>query len=64
MTDISKCNGENCPIKETCWRYLAPDGHWQSYMNYEYNKEKNKCDGYWKVESKSQMKRFKVQTSP
>ena len=32
--DISKCNGHDCPIRPTCYRYTVisnPD--WQSYMN-------------------------------
>ena len=24
MADISKCHGNNCPIKDTCYRYTAP----------------------------------------
>lgn len=25
MTDITKCTGENCDKKDTCYRYLAPE---------------------------------------
>jgi hypothetical protein len=36
MTDITKCggsrDGEDCPLKDKCWRYNAPAGVWQSYM--------------------------------
>lgn len=24
MSDISKCNGMNCPVKDRCFRFLAP----------------------------------------
>lgn len=24
MCDIAKCTGENCPIKDKCWRYRIP----------------------------------------
>ncbi len=32
MTDITKCNGENCEKKEQCYRYTAPWGNRQSFM--------------------------------
>jgi hypothetical protein len=37
MTDITKCpgrgeNGEECPLRDKCWRYLAPaDPYAQSW---------------------------------
>lgn|GEM_PF-1583820 len=24
MVDLDKCSGEGCPLKENCYRYLAP----------------------------------------
>jgi hypothetical protein len=30
MTDITKCTGEGCELKETCYRYTAPMGDYQS----------------------------------
>ena len=44
MADISKCNGANCPIKEKCYRFTAPDGVWQPYDNHKYN---NGCEWFW-----------------
>jgi len=32
MVDISKCKGEDCPINEECYRFVAPDSQWQSYF--------------------------------
>lgn len=32
MSDISKCSGNNCPLKKMCKRYTAPSGAWQSYV--------------------------------
>lgn len=45
MTDIAKCDGQVpnsilpavseawvCPVRETCWRYLAPTGPLQVYI--------------------------------
>ena len=50
MPDISKCNGTNCPLKETCYRYTSePNEHWQAYGDFSYNEETNECEYYWKV---------------
>ena len=33
MPDITKCTGEGCEARVTCYRFLAkPDKHWQSYF--------------------------------
>lgn len=46
MTDISKCDGEGCEQKDTCWRFLAPSNPYrQSYMNPP-NRGKE-CIHYW-----------------
>lgn len=35
MTDIAKCRGDGCPIKEKCFRFASKaDEHWQSYSNF------------------------------
>jgi|LakMenE01Jun11ns_1017448.scaffolds.fasta_scaffold8599210_2 hypothetical protein len=49
MSDISKCMGTNCPLKKTCYRFLAePSPIRQSYFSMvPYNKETGKCDHYW-----------------
>lgn len=45
MTDISKCSGEGCPLKETCWRYQAEAGDRQSWIEPPY--KDGKCEIYW-----------------
>lgn len=47
MTDIAKCgNGETCPAKDLCWRWLAPaDPIAQDYMDYEPD-EASDCRGF------------------
>jgi len=30
MTDITKCTGEGCALKQTCYRFTAPMGTYQS----------------------------------
>ena len=33
MPDITMCKGEDCPVKEYCYRYTAvPTPQWQSYF--------------------------------
>lgn len=33
--DISKCSGNNCPLKKMCKRHTAPSGVWQLPPAYE-----------------------------
>lgn len=51
MPDISMCVGNDCPLKETCYRFKAKPCEYQTYfMNPPY--EDRKCEYYWKMESK------------
>lgn len=49
MPDISMCEGGNCPVKDSCYRYLAkPNEYRQSYFIVPpYIKAENKCPYYW-----------------
>ena len=51
MPDITMCEGKDCPLKETCYRYTAkPSEYLQSYFTeIPYNKEENKCDYHMKI---------------
>lgn len=50
MTDISKCDGENCTKKETCYRWLAEaDAMYQSYIYPELIA--GTCIDYWEVKT-------------
>lgn len=56
MPDITMCSGQNCPLKESCYRYKAkPDEYRQSYFTEPpYDREYSKCDMYWQTaDSKS-----------
>lgn len=46
MSDITKCRGVNCPIKDQCKRYTAKESVWQSYFMESPIKD-GKCDMYW-----------------
>jgi hypothetical protein len=49
MPDISMCTNEECPLKETCYRYNAtPSEFMQAYAKFEYDKDTKSCDYYWK----------------
>jgi hypothetical protein len=38
MPDISMCTNEECPLKETCYRYNAtPSEFMQAYAKFEYD---------------------------
>jgi hypothetical protein len=48
VADISKCNGERCPIRDACHRYTAiASPFWQSYGNFTFNTETNSCEDFW-----------------
>jgi hypothetical protein len=47
MPDISKCENEECPLKEKCYRYTAtPSPGLQSYSYFKPDEE-GKCDAFW-----------------
>lgn len=35
MKDISKCANITCPLKDSCLRYVMPEGKYQSYAEFE-----------------------------
>ena len=54
MSDVTKCNPINCPLKENCYRFTAPSNDmWQSYFTESpYNKETKECEYLWKRDIK------------
>jgi len=46
MSDITKCSGQRCKLKDMCHRYTAKPGMWQSYFAKPPIK-KGKCDMFW-----------------
>ena len=51
MTDITKCNGRGCDLRETCYRFTAPAGMLQSYFMTSPIK-KGECEMYWDTNEK------------
>lgn len=44
MPDITMCGDEECPLKETCYRYTAPaNPYYQNYFTTSPRKD-DKCD--------------------
>ena len=42
------CSGENCPMKERCYRFTAPKNDWrQSFFVNPPIKEDKTCDQFW-----------------
>ena len=52
MPDITMCNGNNCELSSTCYRYKAePSEYMQSYFIKEPNNGLE-CDYYWEIKTK------------
>ena len=47
MPDITKCNGDGCPMKESCHRFTAPAEEYQSHFETPPVKEDGRCEMYW-----------------
>lgn len=50
MADITKCRGDNCPLKEQCYRHTTIEGILQSYFTespFEQLGDEIKCEYYW-----------------
>jgi hypothetical protein len=50
MSDITKCPGIGCPVKNDCYRFNAESGYRQSWFVKapgEINEGKFTCDMYW-----------------
>ena len=51
MADISMCTDKECTLKETCYRFKATPGYWQSYADFK--QVNGKCDYYWQLKEKN-----------
>ncbi len=49
MPDITMCPGEECPLKEKCYRFTAhPNEFRQSFFTgIPYNEDKEECEYFW-----------------
>lgn len=58
MADITKCEGKDCPVKESCYRFTAKTSDYQYYFIESPIKD-GKCDMYWGKQSEYTMKQIK-----
>lgn len=54
MPDITKCSGDECPKKQSCYRYTAKASDYQSFFMTPPIKD-GECDHYWGEQSQSIM---------
>jgi hypothetical protein len=48
MSDIAKCQDNNCPSKDICYRYTAPANEYrQSYGIFNREEDADNCDMFW-----------------
>lgn len=58
MPDITKCKGNNCPLKDKCYRFTSTSSYYQSYfVGIPY--ENGKCDFFWGTESERVLNQLK-----
>jgi hypothetical protein len=46
MPDITMCGGDECPRRETCYRYTARPDYMQSFFTVPPMKKDKSCDHY------------------
>lgn len=62
MPDIAKCLGENCPLRDNCYRYTSKPDLLQTYFTHSPNKE-GACE--YQIENvKLQKNRLNLETVP
>lgn len=46
--DISMCNGGECPLKKSCYRFTTTPSDYQAYCDFSQDlKEEVECKYYW-----------------
>jgi hypothetical protein len=51
MPDIAMCTGGECPVKENCWRYMAPPDRYQSQFAAPPCTDEG-CEYFWDMNEK------------
>ena len=47
MPDISMCRDDECPSRKSCYRFMATECAYQSYLVSPREDGADKCDSYW-----------------
>ena len=50
MSDITKCPGIGCPVKDDCYRFNAESGYRQSWFAIPPFESIFECDYFWEME--------------
>jgi hypothetical protein len=50
MPDLTMCGNKKCPLKETCYRYIAHPDIFQSYGKFYPDSDSNTCEHYIQAE--------------
>jgi hypothetical protein len=53
MADITKCTGEGCPIKESCYRFTAQASEFRQSYFFTPPFDGKTCEMYWGKQSES-----------
>lgn len=56
MPDITMCEGTNCPIKETCYRFKAQPSTYQSYFTEPPINSNGECEYYLELYDRTKLK--------
>lgn len=51
MPDIAMCTGDECPVKENCWRHMAPPDRYQSQFAAPPFTDEG-CEYFWDMNEK------------
>lgn len=55
MVDIAMCyNGGACPLKESCFRFIAKPSAYQTMGSFYKPEEDGECTHYWEVKSETE----------
>ena len=62
MSDITKCPGDNCPMSNNCFRFLAKGTEYQSYFTIPPIDENGECPDHWPVNTNDYTKQTEPRT--
>lgn len=47
MADISMCDDKDCPMKDKCYRYTAPENPFRQTYFWSSPRKGNTCEEFW-----------------
>lgn len=62
MVDICMCQNEDCPLKDSCYRYRAKASEYQTFYivgdKMKKDAQERKCTSYWEVKSDEEVEKL------